>query len=88
MRLIEWEVKEDDYQEQINIPGEQRKMAEEEGISTEYKKRVAVQITNLTTGEMYTARSPITGTNQIYVPVEIQKMLKDSGRIRIQILGG
>ena len=75
-------------QEQINIPSEQRKMAEEEGISTDYKKKVAVQITNLTTGEMYTSRSPITGTNQIYVPVEIQQMLKDSGRIRIQILGG
>ena len=88
MRLIEWEVKEDDYQEQLNIPSEQRKMAEEEGISTEYKKKVAVQITNLTTGEMYTARSPITGTNQIYVPVEIQKMLEGSGEIRIQILGG
>ena len=88
MKLIEWEVKEDDYQEQINIPSEQRKMAEEEGISTEYKKKVAVQITNLTTGEMYTARSPITGTNQIYVPVEIQKMLEGSGEIRIQILGG
>ena len=88
MRLIEWEVKEDDYQEQINIPSEKRKMAAEEGISTDYKKKVAVQITNLNTGEMYTARSPITGTNQIYVPVEIQQMLKDSGRIRIQILGG
>ena len=30
MRLIEWEVKEDDYQEQIIIPSEQRKMAAEE----------------------------------------------------------
>ncbi len=88
MRLIEWEVKEDDYQEQINIPSEQRKMADEEGISTGYKQKVAVQITNLNTGEMYTARSPITGTNQIYVPVEIQKMLEGSGKIRIQILGG
>jgi hypothetical protein len=29
MRLIEWEVKEGDYREQINIPSEQRKMAEE-----------------------------------------------------------
>jgi hypothetical protein len=44
MRLIEWEVNEDDYQEQINIPSEQRKMAEEEGINTEYKQKVAVQI--------------------------------------------
>ena len=32
MRLIEWEVREDDYQEQIVIPSEKRKMAEEEGI--------------------------------------------------------
>ncbi|MGD9161761.1 MAG: hypothetical protein PVG39_25345 [Desulfobacteraceae bacterium] len=88
MRLIEWEVKEDGYQEQINIPSEQRKIAEEEGISTEYKQKVTAQITNLSTGEIYTGRLAITGTNQIYVPVEIQQMLKDSGKIRIQILGG
>jgi hypothetical protein len=88
MRLIEWEVKEDDYQEQIIIPSEQRRIAAEEGIGTENKQKVAVQITNLNTGEKYTARAPITGTNQIYVPVEIQQMMKDSGKIRIQILGG
>ena len=88
MRLIEWEVNEDDYQEQIIIPSEQRKIAAEEGIGTENKQKVTSQITNLNTGEMYTARLAITGTNQIYVPVEIQKMLKDSGKIRIQILGG
>jgi hypothetical protein len=29
----------------------------------------------------------ITGTKQIYVPVEIQKMLKGAGKIRVQILG-
>ncbi len=32
MKLIEWKVKEDDYQEQINIPSEQRKLASEEGM--------------------------------------------------------
>ena len=32
MRLIEWEVNEDDYQEQIIIPSEQRKIAEEAGM--------------------------------------------------------
>ena len=88
MRLIEWEVKEDDYQEQILIPSAQRQMAEEEGIKTENKEKVTAQITNLNTGEMYTGRVAITGNNQIYVPVEIQQMLKDSGKIRIQILGG
>ncbi len=88
MRLIEWEVNEDDYQELIIIPSEQRKLAEEEGIGTGNKEKVTAQITNLNTGEMYTGRAAITGNNQIYVPVEIQQMLKDSGKIRIQILGG
>jgi hypothetical protein len=88
MKLIEWEVKEDNYQEQIIIPSEQRKLAEEEGIGTGNKEKVTAQITNLNTGEIYTGRLAITGTNQIYVPVEIQKMLDKSGRIRIQILGG
>ena len=46
------------------------------------------QFTNLTTGESYTGRLPITGNQQIYLPVEIQKMLEGSGNIRIQILGG
>jgi hypothetical protein len=77
MRLIEWEVKEDDYQEQINIPNAQKKMAAEEGINTDYKQKVTAQITNLSTGEIYTGRLAITGTNQIYIPVEIQQMLKD-----------
>jgi hypothetical protein len=81
-------VKEDDYQEQILIPSEQKKLAAEEGIETDNKQKVTAQITNLNTGEMYTGRVPITGNNQIYVPVEIQKMLKDSEKIRIQILGG
>jgi len=60
MRLIEWEVPEDGYEEQINIPKEQRDLAAEEGISTEVKQKVSVQITNLTTGEIYTSRLAIT----------------------------
>ena len=86
MRLIEWEVPEDGYEEQINIPQEQRERASEEGISTEVKQKVAVRILNLTTGESYTGRLAITGTHQIYLPVEIQRMLKSAGRIRIQFL--
>jgi len=49
---------------------------------------MTVQITNLTTGEIYTARLAITGNRQVYLPVEIQKMHEGSGKIRIQILGG
>ena len=88
MRLIEWEVSEDGYEEQINIPKEQREIAAEEGIDTEVGQKVAAQLTNLTTGEIYTARLAITGSQQIYIPVEIQEMLKGAGRIRLQILGG
>jgi hypothetical protein len=86
MRLIEWEVNEDSYQEQILIPEAQRQLAAQEGISTENKQTVAARIQNLTTGETYTARLAITGNRQLYLPVEIQKMLEGSGRIRIQLL--
>jgi hypothetical protein len=86
MKLIEWEVNEDSYQEQILIPEAQRQLAAQEGISTENKQTVAARIQNLTTGETYTARLAITGNRQLYLPVEIQKMLEGSGRIRIQLL--
>ena len=86
MRLIEWEVTEDGYEEQISIPQTQRDLAEAEGISTEVKQKVAVQILNLTTGESYTGRLAITGIHQLYLPVEIQKMLKGAGKIRIRLI--
>ena len=88
MRLIEWEVAEDGYEEQIVIPKQKRELADKEGISTENGQKVTVQIVNLKTGESYTGRLSITGNQQIYLPTEIQEMLKESGRIRIQILGG
>ncbi len=86
MRLIEWEVEEDGYEEQIIIPADKRELAAEEGIETEVKQKVAVQILNLTTGESYTGRMAITGTHQLYLPVEIQQMLKGAGRIRIRLI--
>ena len=79
---------EDGYEEQIIIPKEKRELAAEEGISTENKQKVTVRIMNVKTGESYIGRSSITGNHQIYLPVEIQKMLRDSGTVRIQILGG
>ena len=66
----------------------QKDIAAEEGISTENKQKVTVRIMNLKTGESYISRLAITGNHQIYLPTEIQKMLKDSGTVRIQILGG
>ena len=92
MRLIEWEVAEDGYEEQIIIPKEQRDLAAEEGIGTENKQKVAVRILNLNTGESYTGRLAITGNHQtrlplqgtsgqVYLPTEIQQMLKDAGKV-------
>jgi hypothetical protein len=86
MRLIEWEVAEDGYEEQINIHREQRDLAEEEGIGTEVGQKVTVTILNLNTGESYTGRLAITRNRQIYLPAEILKMLEGAGKIRIQIL--
>ena len=88
MRLIEWEVSEDGYEEQIAIPKEIRELAAQEGINTENEQNVTVFILNLNTGESYTGRLAITGNRQIYVPKEIQQMLDGAGKIRLQILGG
>ncbi len=88
MRLIEWEVSEDGYEEQIVIPKEKRDLAAQEGISTENEQKVTVQIMNLNTGESYIGRLAITGNRHIYISTEIQEMLKKAGKIRIQILGG
>ena len=88
MKLIEWEVTEDGYEEQINIPKDMRDLAQAEGISTEVGQKVAVTILSLSSGESYTGRLAITGSQQIYLPVEIQQMLKSAGKIRVQILGG
>ena len=81
---------EDGYEEQIIMPKEKRELAAQEGITTENKQKVTVQIMNLRTGESYIGRLAITGTHQtrlplqgtsgqVYLPTEIQEMLKDSG---------
>jgi len=74
-------VAEDGYEEQIVIPKEERDLAAKEGISTENKQKVTVQIMNLKTGESYVGRLAITGNQQIYLPAEIQEMLKESGKV-------
>ena len=87
MHTIEWEVAEESYREQIDIPGGKMDLSTGEGIETKGRQKVTVRITNLNSGESYTGRVHIMGTNQIRVPDEIQEMLKNSGKIRIQILG-
>jgi len=74
-----WEVAEDGYEEQIIIPKEKRDLSASEGIGTENKQKVTIRIMNLKTGESYIGRLAITGNHQLYLPTEIQKMLKDSG---------
>ena len=58
---------EDSYEEQIIIPKEERELAALEGINTQTKQKVTVQIMNLRTGESYIGRLAITGTHQIVI---------------------
>ena len=71
MQLIEWEINEDGYEEQIVIPNEQRDLAAKEGIGTENKQKVTVQIMNLRTGESYIGRLAITGNRQTRLPQQV-----------------
>ena len=80
MRLIEWEVGEDEYEEQINIPKEQRDLAKAEGISTEVGQKVAVTILNLNTGESYTAGWPLQGVNKSICQLKYKKCSKVPGK--------
>ena len=84
---LDWVMEEDKYQEQVRIPKEIQDLAAEEGISTENKQKVMVQVTNLKTREIYIAQRAITGHQEIYLPVYVQDMLKGSGKFRIHILG-
>jgi len=87
MSLIEWEVEEDSYQEQIYIPQKQTDQAAAEGIVIENKAQVTIRITNMTTGEEYLSRLKITGNRQLYLPTEVQKLLQGSKTIRLRIFG-
>ena len=62
---------EDGYEEQIIIPKEKRDLATEEGISTENKQKVTVQIMNLRTDESYIGRLAITGNHQTRLPQQV-----------------
>ena len=80
--MLEWKLIEDDYQEKIHIPKSIADDAKDSGI--DISKSVVARVTNEKTGEEYLGRMTVTGT-EIYVPVEIQKMLKRAGTIRLRI---
>jgi hypothetical protein len=63
-------VAEDGYEEQIIIPKEKRELAAQEGITTENKQKVTVQIMNLRTGESYIGRLAITGNHLTRLPLQ------------------
>ena len=76
-----WEVAEDGYEEQIIIPKEKRELAAQEGITTENKQKVTVQIMNLRTGESYIGRLAITGNHQTHLPPARHRKLRRGGRV-------
>ncbi len=72
---------EDGYEEQIVIPKEERDLAAKEGISTENKQKITVQIMNLKTGESYVGRLAITGNHQTRLPPARHRKLRRGGRV-------
>ena len=72
---------EDGYEEQIIIPKEERELAALEGINTQTKQKVTVQIMNLRTGESYIGRLAITGTHQTRLPPARHRKLRRGGRV-------
>jgi hypothetical protein len=74
-------VAEDGYEEQIIIPKEQRNLATLEGIDTQNKQKMTLQIMNLRTGESYIGRLAITGTNQTRLPPARHRKLRRGGRV-------
>ncbi|KPA18648.1 hypothetical protein MHK_001133 [Candidatus Magnetomorum sp. HK-1] len=82
-RFLEWEDNADNYTEQLTIPKHIRELLAEKGIDIKDKDKVIARITNIKTREEYLHRMPITSNGEIYVPVEIQKMVEGAGKFRI-----
>jgi hypothetical protein len=86
--LLEWEfsAKERTYLEKLDIPEDLVEKAKASGIRIEDGTRIPVEITNKDTGERYRARLAVTSNGELYVPVEVQKLIKDSESVRVELL--
>lgn len=86
--LLEWEFspKEKTYLEKLNIPENLVDTARENGIEFRDGSRTPVEITNKDTGERYRSRMAITSEGELYLPVEVQKLIETASSVRIELL--
>ena len=86
--LLEWEFspKEKTYLEKLNIPEDLVHTAREDGIEFKDGTRMPVEITNKDTGERYRARMAITSEGELYLPVEVQKLIEEASSVRIELI--
>lgn len=86
--LLEWEfsAKERTYLEKLDIPEDLVREAKDLGIRIEDGTRIPVKITNKDTAERYRARLAVTSNGELYIPVEIQKLIKNAVFVRVELL--
>ena len=86
--LLEWEfsAKERRYLEKIDIPDKLVDAAREVGIEFDDGARAPVEITNKDTGERYRARMAVTSNGELYLPVEVQKLIESASAVRIELI--
>ena len=86
--LLEWEfsAKERSYLEKLNIPEDLVDRARDNGIEFRDGTRTPVEITNMDTAKRYRARMAITSEGELYLPVEVQKLIETADAVRIEFI--
>ncbi len=86
--LLEWEfsAKERTYLEKLDIPEDLVEKAKDLGVRIEDGTRIPVEITNKDSGERYRSRLAVTSNGEIYIPVEVQKLIEKASSVRIELL--
>jgi len=67
----------------VNEPAEKAKAL---GVRIEDGTRIPVEITNKDSGERYRSRVAVTSNGEIYIPVEVQKLIEKASSVRIELL--
>ncbi len=86
--LLEWEFspQERTYLEKLNIPEDLVRQARKHAIKFKDGTRIPVEITNKDTGEHYRARLAVTSQGEIYIPVEVQRLIEKASTVRIEFI--
>jgi len=72
--------------EKLDIPEDLVRKGKAQGIIFKDGARVPVEITNKDSGERYTSRLAVTSNGELYIPVEIQNLIKNAESVRVSLL--